>query len=253
VNYKQIYKNIINNAKTRDNSSLKIKEIHHFLPFHWLGIGNKNDWNFATVILSPREHFICHLLLNKILPNCPQAIMALQRMINSGNSNYKCNSKIYEKHKHKFIEAIISLRKNKIKDKKRREINSLLLKQKWKTKEYRDKMINLRTDPIKDNKRRDICSKKMKSLNENGLKEKTIKRNKNMDHMSQEQLIKMRHNQKQSVLNTVTVIFLDGIIKKVSKEFYKNNKNKTCYHVSSKSAANILGKPYTGGRPKQKN
>jgi hypothetical protein len=125
------------------------------------------------------------------------------------------------------------------------------MKELWKKGYYDDIIVSIRKDPVKDRDRREVCRKSLLERNKNGLAEETKKRNKNLNHMTKEQVVFLRKKQKESVLNKTQVIFLDGTSAKVTSEYYQKNKGITCFHASSKKAADILGKPYRGGRPKK--
>lgn len=59
--YKKWYDLIIERANTRDAKSMEVYEKHHILPKSLGG----NDKKENIVILTPKEHYICHLLLVK--------------------------------------------------------------------------------------------------------------------------------------------------------------------------------------------
>ena len=91
--YTTCYFNIINQAQHRQLDSYS--ESHHIIPKS-LG-GNNTSENLVR--LTPREHFICHLLLTKMVEstNKNKMVYALW-MMNKGNSNQhrvKVTSKIY--------------------------------------------------------------------------------------------------------------------------------------------------------------
>ena len=78
MNYKRVYGNIIKNTKSKGRVKSKniYYEKHHIIPdFMFLNRkrkgpkghlpGNPNDPN-NIVLLTPREHFLCHVLLHKI-------------------------------------------------------------------------------------------------------------------------------------------------------------------------------------------
>lgn len=93
--YTKWYNSIIQTAQTR--SAPVIVEQHHIIPKS-LG-GNNNLDNF--VALTPREHYICHLLLTKMLhkPQVFSMTHAIWRMANSTTNQkkgYKISSRSYE-------------------------------------------------------------------------------------------------------------------------------------------------------------
>lgn len=95
--YTKIYYQIINRAKARDNISV-YTENHHIIPKSLSG----NDKKENLVVLTAREHFICHMLLTKMTDGADykKMIHAFWLMCNysSGNQerNYIINSVIYE-------------------------------------------------------------------------------------------------------------------------------------------------------------
>lgn len=105
--YTRYYYDIITNAKSRKQFSLEIVEKHHIIPesfyinrnrsghIGWLE-GNPNE-STNIVMLTPREHFICHLLLTKMTTGKAKAKMdcAAWRLVNS--KGYCVTSRIYEK------------------------------------------------------------------------------------------------------------------------------------------------------------
>lgn len=251
MNWGKIYVDLLDKSYNRIIE--EPTEKHHAYPWHWFDNSKKKDHDWSIVKLTRREHFIAHRLLCKIYPNCQKAHMALWRMLNTvpKRIKYKVNSKIYEKHKKIFIDKTIQYRKNIKKDSKRRKICSERMKELWKKGYYDDIVVSIRKDPVRDRDRREVCRKSLLERNKNGLAEETKKRNKNLNHMTKEQVVFLRKKQKESVLNKTQVIFLDGTSAKVTSEYYQKNKGITCFHASSKKAADILGKPYKGGRPKK--
>ena len=96
MNYLKIYNNIILQAKNRILSDNTYTETHHIIP-KCLGGSNENN---NLVILTLREHFICHELLVRIYPEenslkvalwmiCITTLDAKKSFI-SGNIKYKC-------------------------------------------------------------------------------------------------------------------------------------------------------------------
>jgi len=72
MNHKKIYASIINNAKSQNRVKLKkldknyiYYEKHHILPRCLTG----SDEQQNLILLTPKEHFICHKLLTYLYPN----------------------------------------------------------------------------------------------------------------------------------------------------------------------------------------
>lgn len=94
--YTQCYQKIINRSQNRQLVD-EYTERHHIIPKS-MG-GDDNIHNIAT--LTAREHFICHLLLTKMVsgPLLHKAIKAARMMAiitGPGQQRYKVNSRIYE-------------------------------------------------------------------------------------------------------------------------------------------------------------
>ena len=74
MDYKRIYNQLIERAKTRTLEGYKEK--HHIIP-KCLG-GNNSKENLVE--LTAREHFLCHLLLIEIYPRNIELIYAVSMM-----------------------------------------------------------------------------------------------------------------------------------------------------------------------------
>lgn len=104
--YTTWYNNIISNAKSRINTN-GYMEKHHIIPSS-LGGSNKKD---NLVYLTPKEHFICHVLLTKMTVGnhyykmC-YALNMLSNVKNIGNGRYTPTSKLYDYAKRLHKEAI---------------------------------------------------------------------------------------------------------------------------------------------------
>ncbi len=120
--YTNWYNKIISRAKSRQSLD-RYTEKHHIIP---RSIGGK-DVNDNIVELSAREHFICHLLLTKMVTDINKykmikaSIMMITR-IGPGQERYKVTNRIYETLK-QSIEVPIEVRlkmgisqKNRFKD-----------------------------------------------------------------------------------------------------------------------------------------
>jgi hypothetical protein len=111
MNYQAIYNQIVTRAKLQLRTKLPktdanyiYYEAHHIIPKCLGGTGKCNQWKWHhnIVLLSPKEHFICHLLLTEIYPNNPGIISSAWLMCNStysksGQFKYRPSSKTYER------------------------------------------------------------------------------------------------------------------------------------------------------------
>lgn len=94
MNYQKLYDKIIDKAKQREHT---IGENHHILPKCLGGDNSKNN----LVLLTYREHFICHWILTKIHPTHSGINYAFLCMIR--NPGYRViNSRFYDIVKRNF-------------------------------------------------------------------------------------------------------------------------------------------------------
>lgn len=94
--YTRIYYEIIENARLRTLSDDVYTERHHIIPKSLGGDNTKNN----LISLTAREHYICHLLLPKMIEGKGKYKMlcAIIRMANSNqNQLRKIKSKMYER------------------------------------------------------------------------------------------------------------------------------------------------------------
>jgi hypothetical protein len=95
MNHLKIYETIIKKAKSENR--IKYRDIyyekHHIMPRCLFG----NDDNENKVLLTAKEHFICHKLLTYIYPSHSGLTYAFHRMCygNMHNRDYKISSKDY--------------------------------------------------------------------------------------------------------------------------------------------------------------
>ena len=99
MNYKEIYKKLINKAKSenRKKSDIVYYEAHHIKPRSFGGKGDYRNTNHPNIVLlTPKEHYIAHLLLVAIYPNSPAMHKALWNMCNvKKDVRYKPSAKTY--------------------------------------------------------------------------------------------------------------------------------------------------------------
>lgn len=111
MNYKTIYQNLINKAKSekRKKSSGNYYEAHHIKPKSFGGEGDCRNINHPNIVLlTPKEHYIAHLLLTKIYPTSPAMQTALWNMINiNQNIRYTPSANTYKKLREEYIKHTI--------------------------------------------------------------------------------------------------------------------------------------------------
>ena len=104
MNYQKLYSNII--SKSIEKNRKKIKngiyyERHHIIPKCLGGLNNIEN----LVLLTAKEHYICHKLLKEIYPNNSSIFYAFWRMcINGQKQRFKPSAKVYERTRKEFSE-----------------------------------------------------------------------------------------------------------------------------------------------------
>jgi hypothetical protein len=102
--YSKWYISIINNAKNR-TTVLAYSEKHHIVPKSIGGLNNKEN----LVTLTAKEHFVCHLLLTKMLTGTAKqkmiyAFWQLSNQTNTHQHRHKSSSRMYELARKMFSE-----------------------------------------------------------------------------------------------------------------------------------------------------
>lgn len=97
MNYKRIYNELIENAKERINEGYV--ERHHIIP---KSLGGSDEIS-NIVELTPREHFLAHLLLYRIYPDKHEMVYAFWMMSNRFKN---FSSRVYEEAKLAFSKTI---------------------------------------------------------------------------------------------------------------------------------------------------
>lgn len=103
--YTKWYFKIIESAQL--SPSLGYLEKHHVLP---QSMGGPDDTS-NIVSLSPKQHFVCHLLLTKMVTGSSKykmgyALFMMSNVINIGEGRYKPNSHMYAIARKRYIEAV---------------------------------------------------------------------------------------------------------------------------------------------------
>ena len=91
MDYNRLYSNIVNKAKSenRQKGAGVYYEAHHIIPICLGGKGIRSEykWHPNIVLLTAKEHFICHRLLCRVYPDNNKLIYALWRMCTSESYN----------------------------------------------------------------------------------------------------------------------------------------------------------------------
>lgn len=105
MNYQKIYDAIIEKAKleNRKKGNGIYYENHHIVPKCCGG----NDEDSNKVLLTAKEHFVCHKILLKIYPDNGKLYYALHRMMYTCNNDLSFSSRDYE-----FIRLYLSKEKH---------------------------------------------------------------------------------------------------------------------------------------------
>ena len=103
MNYQRLYNLIIEKAKSenRIRSKNRYYEAHHIIPKFIGGTGLVSQWKTHSniVLLTAREHYVCHWLLTRIYPNSKKAAYAFWMMTTGGNKyqeRYRPSSRTYK-------------------------------------------------------------------------------------------------------------------------------------------------------------
>ncbi len=115
MNYQKIYDQIVEKARSENRKKSKIDyyERHHIIPKCLNGSNEKSN----LVLLTAKEHFICHKLLAEIYPCIKGLHFALHRMMFSKyhhKRDYRIGSREYERFKIKSRKVSSELHKGKI-------------------------------------------------------------------------------------------------------------------------------------------
>lgn len=149
--YTRIYYLIINGAKSKSRIKGKIYyENHHIKPKSLSGTNEKDN----LVLLTPREHFICHLLLTKMTIDIDRIkmIYALRRL---ANSNIILNSRQYDTVRNLHISVLKSTPKSESHKRKISESN----KGRKLTEAHKDKLRRPKSEEHKEKMRQPKTNK----------------------------------------------------------------------------------------------
>lgn len=159
-----LYESIIQNAQLQNRKKLrksninyKYYEKHHIIP---KCLGGTNDDN-NLVLLTAKEHYICHKLLIDIYPNNRKLVIALMRM--SGNKKYNVSAKEYACARENFSRTPMS---EETKEKLRKAITGVKHPQ-WRNELKSKYQLGIKHKKYSEQGKKN-CSLGQKKLYENG-------------------------------------------------------------------------------------
>lgn len=119
MNYQRIYDQIVDRAKkeTRVYGKGTYYERHHIVPKCVGGEGNTYQWRTHPniILLTAREHFLCHIILCILYPNESKLKFALWAMSNQKTTNrdYRIGNRQYERIRQEHADMMRLLPKSK--------------------------------------------------------------------------------------------------------------------------------------------
>jgi hypothetical protein len=119
MNPLKIYQQLISRAQeeSRDYTSNTSYERHHIIPKCMGGKGKNTQWRTHPniVVLTPREHYLAHVLLCEIYPEVSRLKFALWAMSNQlgENRKYKISSRQYERVRESYLKLVKGVAKTK--------------------------------------------------------------------------------------------------------------------------------------------
>lgn len=155
--YSQWYNNIIENARSRILDKNIYTEKHHIIPKSLGGLDTKEN----LIVLTAKEHFICHLLLTKMVVGDKKRSMyhAAWKMANQKTScqeRYKVNSHTYSLLKENNAKALSESNKGKSNDK----IKGRTLNKEWREKISKSLKGHKRSQESVEKQRKSMTGKK---------------------------------------------------------------------------------------------
>ena len=118
MNYEKIYNQIVERSKKegrkkyrKDNIKYVYYEKHHIIPRCMGGSDEKDN----LVLLTAREHFICHWLLVRIYTDNKKLIYSFHAMCkqNKSGNRYNPSSRVYEEARKLFLKTYVPWNKGK--------------------------------------------------------------------------------------------------------------------------------------------
>jgi hypothetical protein len=113
MDYQKVYNQVVERAKSQNRSKKdSYYETHHIVPKCMGGSDDKNN----LVLLTAKEHFVCHKLLCVVYPTIPALQFAFWAMCNQRNygRTYRVSSREYSEAKKRFQKLSSKLHLGKI-------------------------------------------------------------------------------------------------------------------------------------------
>lgn len=167
MNHSKVYFDIIDRAKHRGLDKTKYDnyhEIHHIIPKCMGGSNDKDN----LVMLTAKEHFVCHLLLEKMYPQEKGLKLAAYKLIHGNKEfldNIKITTKTIESVKNRAVESLREYGKLRVHGENERRIISEKAKNRWSEYKKDENVLNR----IKAN----IREKTKSAMSKPEIKEKT--------------------------------------------------------------------------------
>ena len=191
MNHQKIYNNIIVNAKYKNRIRLRKNqkgyiyyEKHHILP---RCLGGKNDAE-NLVLLTAKEHFVCHKLLTHIFPGNRKIIFAFHRIC------YSKNMRIASPRDYEYCRLLVSIamsganhpmyHKTHTKKAKEKISNSKIGKKQSKERiQNRIKKCNLKRDETIKKQSKSLAGHKVSEETRKKISKKLTNKKKSIEHI----------------------------------------------------------------------
>jgi hypothetical protein len=110
MNYKKIYNNLVDKQRLgyRCKKNGVYYEAHHIIPRCFGGDGDGRNINHSNIVLlTPKEHYIAHLLLTAIYPKSKAMLKAFWCMCQTGKKErYKVSARIFQRIRLEYIKSV---------------------------------------------------------------------------------------------------------------------------------------------------
>lgn len=223
MDYKKIYDNIVTKARQecrwklkKDHHKYVYYEAHHIVPLCVGGEGRASDWRWHTniILLTAKEHYMCHKLLCEIHPNSIKIVQAFLAMCNTRYNGYRPSARA-------FAEAKYLKNKIGISDEVRKKISDA--KKGSRNPQYgksptTETLTKMKEAKLGVKKPQEAIKKRVETWKINGNAEKTANRFKKKLLHVESGVVYESHKAAAIALN----IRPDAVTRKVVKGIFKN-------------------------------